>query len=150
MSCSSGFVFKGVLHRRFKFKKCSVWLPWGKINPLIYNIFWLYNFRVFDTIKSVTFRKSWGHILELYAKAKSSLISQHVQFFKKKCKKTYNFRSPCIGGVQLSLSCRATTRRQFSFFFFHQVRGVSDICLIDQGSLSQLENPAPKPLGHSL
>ena len=139
MSCSSGFVFKGVSHRRFKFKKCSVWLPWGKIDPLVYNIFWLYNFR-----------KSWGHILELYAKAKSSLISQHVQFFNKKCKKTYNFRSPCIGGVQLSLSCRATTRRQFSFFFFHQVPGVSDIRLIDQGSLSQLENPAPKPLGHSL
>ena len=114
------------------------------------NIFWSYNFRVFDTMKFVTFCKSWGHILELYAKAKSSLISQHVQFFNKKCKKTYNFRSPCIGGVQLSLSCRATTRRQFSFFFFHQVRGVSDICLIDQGSLSQLENPAPKPLGHSL
>ena len=80
MSCSSGFVFKGVSHRRFKFKKCSVWLPWGKIDPLVYNIFWLYNFR-----------KSWGHILELYAKAKSSLISQQGQFFNKKCKKTYNF-----------------------------------------------------------
>ena len=91
MSCSSAFVFKGVSHRRFKFKKCSVWLPWGKINPLVYNIFWLYNFKVFDTIKSVTFRKSWGHILELYTKAQSSLISQHVQFFNKKCKKTYNF-----------------------------------------------------------
>ena len=42
------------------------------------NIFWSYNFGVFDTMKFVTFRKSWGYILELYAKAKSSFISQQV------------------------------------------------------------------------
>ena len=47
------------------------------------NIFWSYNFRVFDTIKFVIFRKFWGHILELSAKSKRYLISQQVQFFNK-------------------------------------------------------------------
>ena len=47
------------------------------------NIFWSYNFSVFDIMKFVTFCKSWGHILELYAKAKGSLISQQVQLKKK-------------------------------------------------------------------
>ena len=42
-------------------------------------------------MKFVTFHKSRGHILELYAKAKSSLISQQVHFFNKKSKKSYNF-----------------------------------------------------------
>ena len=64
------------------------------------NIFWSYNFRVFDTMKFVTFCNSWGHILELYAKAKSSLISQQVQFFNKKSKKTYNFMVPFMGDVR--------------------------------------------------
>ena len=58
------------------------------------NIFWLYNFMVFDLMKFVTFCKFWGYILELYAKGKSSLISQKVQFFNKKYKKTYNFMVP--------------------------------------------------------
>ena len=65
------------------------------------NIFWLYNIKVFDTKKIVTFCKSWGGILELCAKAKSLLISQQVQFFKKKkfkkSKKTYNFMVPLYG-----------------------------------------------------
>ena len=47
-------------------------------------------------MKFVTFCKSWGHILELYAKAKGSLISQQVQLKKKKYKKTYNLWSPCM------------------------------------------------------
>ena len=64
------------------------------------NIFWSYNFRVFDTMKFVTFCNSWGHILELYAKAKSSLISQQVQFFNKKSKKKLKtLWSPCMGGI---------------------------------------------------
>ena len=45
-------------------------------------------------MKFVTFRKSWGHVLESYAKAKTFLISQQVQFFNKKSKKTYNFIVP--------------------------------------------------------
>ena len=61
------------------------------------NIFWLHNFRVFDTMKFVNFRKSWGHILELYAKVKISLIYQQDQFFNKKAKKTYNFMVPLYG-----------------------------------------------------
>ena len=85
-------------------------------------------------------------MLELYAKAKSSLISQQGQFFNKKCKKTYNFM------VSLYWQCLIVSKLQSHnketvFFLFP---GVSDIRLIDQGSLSQLENPAPKPLGHSL
>ena len=63
------------------------------------NIFCSYNVRVFDTMKFVTFPKSWGHLLELYVKAKSSLISQEVQFFNKKSKKTYNFMVPLMGGI---------------------------------------------------
>ena len=43
-------------------------IPMGK-DRSFGNTFWLYNFRIFDIIKFVTFRKSWGHILELYAKA---------------------------------------------------------------------------------
>ena len=58
------------------------------------NIFWLYNFRVFDIIKFVTFHKSWDRIWESYAKAKSYLISQEGQFFNKKSKKTYKFVVP--------------------------------------------------------
>ena len=61
------------------------------------NIFRSYNFRVSDTMKFLTIRKSWGHILQLYAKGKSSLISQQVQFFHKKSKKTYNFMVPLNG-----------------------------------------------------
>ena len=48
------------------------------------NIFWLYNFRVFDTIKFVTFRKSWGHILKIHAKAKSSLIFPASSIFQQR------------------------------------------------------------------
>ena len=62
----------------------KVWLPWAKLDPLVI---------------------SFGHIilgficyiLEVYAKAKSSLISQQVQFFNKKWKKTYNFTVPLYG-----------------------------------------------------
>ena len=82
------------------------------------NIFWLYNYRVFDAIKFVTFLKSWGDILELYAKAKSSLIPQKVQFFNKNLKK-------------LSLC--------------HYVPGVSDIHLIDQRRIKvwvRVESPS--------
>ena len=60
------------------------------------NIFWSYNFRVFDTMKFVTFCNSWGHILELYAKAKSSLISQQVQFFNKKSKENLKLYGPLV------------------------------------------------------
>ena len=64
------------------------------------NIFWLYNFMIFDTIKFVTFHKSWGHILELYENTKSFLISQQVQFFNKKCKqKLTTLWSPCMDGI---------------------------------------------------
>ena len=42
-------------------------------------------------MKFVPLRKFWGHILELHAKTKSSLISQQVEFFNKKSKKTYKF-----------------------------------------------------------
>ena len=97
------------------------------------NIFWLYNLKVFDTKKIVTFCKSWGGILELCAKAKSLLISQQVQFFKKKIlkniKKITTLCFPCTGGVYLSLSYRFTTRRQFSLS--HWFPGVSAIYLID-------------------
>ena len=60
MSWSSGFVFKGISHRRFKFKKC---LKFDYNGPCYqdyhdYHIFWSYNFRVFDTTKFVTFCKS--------------------------------------------------------------------------------------------
>ena len=107
------------------------------------NIFWLYNFRVFDIIKFVTFHKSWDRIWELYAKAKSYLISQEGQFFNKNLKKHTSLWSPCRVGVYLSLSYRATTRRQFSLF--HKVPGVSDIDLIDQGRIKvwvSLESPS--------
>ena len=63
------------------------------------NIFWLYNFSVFGTIKFVTFRKFWGHILQLHSKAKRSLIRQQVQFFNKNLKKLTTLWSPCLGGV---------------------------------------------------
>ena len=48
-------------------------------------------------MKFVTFCKFWGHILELYSKAKSSLIPQQAQFFNKKSEKTYNFMVPLYG-----------------------------------------------------
>ena len=97
------------------------------------NIFWLYNFRVFETIKCVTFRKYWGRILELYGKAKSYLISPQVQFFNKESKKTYNFMVPFHVCVFLTLSYWATTRRQFSLY--HKVTRFSDIHLVDQGRI---------------
>ena len=56
------------------------------------NIFWLYNFRVFKTIKFVYFRQSWGHVLELHVKAKSCLIFPASAIFQQKIwKKTWNF-----------------------------------------------------------
>ena len=104
MSWSSNFIFKGISQRRFIFKKRSkfdyeVWLNVQSLIKKIYplGMFWLYNFRVFDALKFVTFRKSWDHILELYAKAKSSWISQQIQFFNKKSKKTYNFMVSLYG-----------------------------------------------------
>ena len=66
-------------------------------NGYLGNMCWSCNFRVFDTIKFATFSKTWGHILELYIKAKRSLISQQVQFFSKKSQKTYNFMVPLYG-----------------------------------------------------
>ena len=74
----------------------EVWLPWAKIDPLVISFDHII-LGFFDSIKFVIFRKSRGHVLELYAKAKSSLISQQVQFFKKKWKKTYNFTVPLYG-----------------------------------------------------
>ena len=74
----------------------EVWLPWAKIDPLVISFDYII-LGFFDSIKFVIFRKSRGHVLELYAKAKSSLISQQVQFFNKKWKKTYNFTVPLYG-----------------------------------------------------
>ena len=143
MSWSSSFIFKGISQRRFIFKKRSkfdyeVWLNVQSLIKKIYplGMFWLYNFRVFDALKFVTFRKSWDHILELYAKAKSSWISQQIQFFNKKSKKKLTtLWSPCMGGVV------SPSSRSFWYSF--------DWPRKDQ-SLSQLGNPAPKPLGHCL
>ena len=125
MSWSSSFIFKGISQRRFIFKKRSkfdyeVWLNVQSLIKKIYplGMFWLYNFRVFDALKFVTFRKSWDHILELYAKAKSSWISQQVQFFNKKSKKNLQLYGLLVW-VELC----------------HQVPGVSDIHLIDQGRI---------------
>ena len=142
MSWSSSFIFKGISQRRFIFKKRSqfdyeVWLNVQSLIKKIYplGMFWLYNFRVFDALKFVTFRKSWDHILELYAKAKSSWISQQIQFFNKKYKKTYNFMVSLYGWTCV------TKFHEFLIFIWLTKK--------DQ-SLSQLGNPAPKPLGHCL
>ena len=80
MSSSSGFVFKDIPNR--KFNKKNLEITKKDVQSLITvgedrsfgNIFWLYQFRIFDTTKFVTFRKPWGHILELHVKAKTSLI----------------------------------------------------------------------------
>ena len=99
MSWSSGFVFKPICWKDIHIQpNVQSLITMGK-DRSFGNVFWSYNFRVFDTMKFVTFCNSWGHILELYAKAKSSLISQQVQFFNKKSKKTYNFMVPLMGGI---------------------------------------------------
>ena len=79
------------------------------------NTSWLYNFRVFDIMKFVTFQWSWGQILELYAKAKSYLISQQVQFFNKKSKKIRLY----VPFVCMGFNCLyATEPKQGTSFLF--------------------------------
>ena len=115
------------------------------------NIFWSYNFRVFDTMKSVTFRKSWDHILELYAKAKSSWISQQIQFFNKKSKKTYNFMVS-LYGWSLTASKLKSHNKETVFLVSPSPRSLwysFDWPRKDQ-SLSLVGNSAPKPQGHCL
>ena len=88
------FYLKGISHTKFEFKKRFKFDYHGRRS--FGNNFWFYNFRVFDTLKSVTFCKSWGHILELYAKAKSLLISQQVPLFNKKSEKNLQFYGPLV------------------------------------------------------
>ena len=96
MSWSSGFVFKGISLENSNSKNVQSLISMGE-DRSFGNIFSLYNFRIFGTIKFATFRKSLGHVLELYEKGKNSLIFQQVQFFTKMSKKPYNFIVPLYG-----------------------------------------------------
>ena len=53
MSWCSGFVFKDISHRRFKFKKCSKFITMRK-DISFGNRFESYDITVFDTMKFVT------------------------------------------------------------------------------------------------
>ena len=84
MSFSSGFVFKVLSHRKLKFNK-------GPKLGYRWRIFWSDKSKGFNTIKFVTFFKSYVHILESHAKAKSYLIfpvTWFSQFYNKKFLKT--------------------------------------------------------------
>ena len=96
MSWSSGFVFKSISLENSNSKNVQSLISMGE-DRSFGNIFSLYNFRIFGTIKFATFRKSLGHVLELYEKGKNSLIFQQVQFFTKMSKKPYNFIVPLYG-----------------------------------------------------
>ena len=85
MSWSSGFVLKAYHIENLDSKIVQNLITIGK-NRCFGNIFWLNNFRVFETIKLVTFCKSWGHILVLQTKAKSSLIFPATKNLKKNLK----------------------------------------------------------------
>ena len=65
----------------------KVWLAWAKIDPLVIS----FGDKILGFLK-----QSWGHILELYAKAKSSLIHQQVQLFNKKSKKNLQLYGPLV------------------------------------------------------
>ena len=96
MSRPSGFVFKGISHLNSKNVQSLITMGKGRS---LGNILWLYNFRVFDTIKFVTFHKSWGHILEYYAKAKVPSFPSKFNFSTKNLKKLTALWSSYMVGV---------------------------------------------------
>ena len=77
MSLSSGFVFKVLSHRKLKFNK-------GPKFGYHWRIFWSDKSNGFNTIKFVTFFKSYVHILESHAKAKSYLIFPALSILQQK------------------------------------------------------------------
>ena len=81
----------------------EVWLPWAKIDPLVISFDYII-LGFFDSIKFVIFRKSRGHVLELYAKQKVPWFPSKFNFSTKNGRKLTTLWSPCMDGVYLSQS----------------------------------------------